>query len=175
MNNDEKWMSLAIKQAVKAGTEEEVPVGAVLVKDGKLIAQAHNQPISKNDATIMKTCGVGALTPLGKNAQPLKNTKQPLFSNKTIKTQCGNCCFASSLMVAAAFSNMMPGTSPRGCRARSGETGLGTRDPTATSKSPMPLTSFPAPLAPVLAWPCNRLAVWDMQLLWEISYNCYVR
>ena len=51
MNNDEKWMALAIKQAVKAGTEEEVPVGAILVKDGKLIAQAHNQPISKNDAT----------------------------------------------------------------------------------------------------------------------------
>ena len=51
MNNDEKWMALAIKQAVKAGTEEEVPVGAILVKDGKLIAQAHNQPISTNDAT----------------------------------------------------------------------------------------------------------------------------
>ena len=51
MNNDEKWMALAIKQAVKADTEGEVPVGAVLVKDGQLIAQAHNQPISTNDAT----------------------------------------------------------------------------------------------------------------------------
>ena len=51
MNNDEKWMALAIKQAVKADNEEEVPVGAVLIKDGQLIAQAHNQPISTNDAT----------------------------------------------------------------------------------------------------------------------------
>ena len=51
MNNDEKWMALAIKQAVKADTEGEVPVGAVLIKDGQLIAQAHNQPISTNDAT----------------------------------------------------------------------------------------------------------------------------
>jgi len=51
MNNDEKWMTLAIKQAVKANTEGEVPVGAVLVKNGVLIAQAHNQPISTNDAT----------------------------------------------------------------------------------------------------------------------------
>ena len=51
MNNDEKWMTLAIKQAVKADTEGEVPVGAVIVKDGQLIAQAHNQPISTNDAT----------------------------------------------------------------------------------------------------------------------------
>ena len=51
MSNDEKWMTLAIKQAVKADTEGEVPVGAVIDKDGKLIAEAHNQPISTNDAT----------------------------------------------------------------------------------------------------------------------------
>ncbi len=51
MNNDEKWMALAIKQAVKADTEGEVPIGGVIVKDGQLIAQAHNQPISTNDAT----------------------------------------------------------------------------------------------------------------------------
>ena len=51
MNSDEKWMSLAIKQAIKANNEGEVPVGAVLVKDGQLIAHAHNQPISTNDAT----------------------------------------------------------------------------------------------------------------------------
>ena len=51
MNNDEKWMGLAIKQAVKAENKGEVPVGAVLIKDGKLIAQAYNQPISTNNAT----------------------------------------------------------------------------------------------------------------------------
>ena len=51
MNNDEKWMALAIKQSVKAETEGEVPIGAVLIKDEQLIAQAHNQPISTNDAT----------------------------------------------------------------------------------------------------------------------------
>ena len=51
MNDDEKWMTLAIKQAVKADKEGEVPVGAVIVKDGQLFAQAHNQPISTNDAT----------------------------------------------------------------------------------------------------------------------------
>jgi tRNA(adenine34) deaminase len=51
MNEDEKWMSLAIMQAIKAENEGEVPIGAVLVKDGLLIAKAHNQPISKNDPT----------------------------------------------------------------------------------------------------------------------------
>jgi len=51
MNEDEKWMSLALKQARKAEEEGEVPVGAILVKDGLLIAKAHNQPISTNDPT----------------------------------------------------------------------------------------------------------------------------
>ena len=51
MSDDEKWMSLALKQAIKAEEEGEVPVGAILVKDDLLIAKAHNQPISKNDAT----------------------------------------------------------------------------------------------------------------------------
>ena len=51
MNEDEKWMSLALEQAVKAEEEGEVPVGAILVKDGLVIARAHNQPISTNDAT----------------------------------------------------------------------------------------------------------------------------
>ena len=51
MTEDEKWMNLAIEQAIKAQDEDEVPVGAVLVKDGLLIAKAHNQPISTNDAT----------------------------------------------------------------------------------------------------------------------------
>jgi len=51
MNEDEKWMSLALEQAVKADEEGEVPVGAILVKDGLVVARAHNQPISTNDAT----------------------------------------------------------------------------------------------------------------------------
>ena len=51
MNEDKKWMQIAIQEAIQAEKEGEVPVGAVLVKDGLLIAKAHNQPISKNDAT----------------------------------------------------------------------------------------------------------------------------
>ncbi len=51
MSDDEKWMSLALKQALKAEEEGEVPVGAILVKYGLVIAESYNQPISTNDAT----------------------------------------------------------------------------------------------------------------------------
>ena len=47
----EKFMKEAIKEAKKALALEEVPVGAVIVKDGKIIARAHNTKEIKRDAT----------------------------------------------------------------------------------------------------------------------------
>ena len=49
MNKDEKWMQIALNEANLAMNENEIPVGAILVKNGKLIAQSHNQPIRTND------------------------------------------------------------------------------------------------------------------------------
>ena len=51
MNEDEIWMQIAIQEAIKAEKENEVPVGAILVKDDLVVARAHNQPISTNDPT----------------------------------------------------------------------------------------------------------------------------
>ena len=51
MTKDEEWMRIAIQEARLAMIENEIPVGAVLVKNDKLLAQAHNQPINKNDPT----------------------------------------------------------------------------------------------------------------------------
>ena len=50
MTADEKFMLLALKEAEKAAAEDEVPIGAVIVKDGKVIARAHNQKEKKNCA-----------------------------------------------------------------------------------------------------------------------------
>ena len=49
--NKEKYMKEALKQAKQAYNKLEIPVGAVIVKDGKIIAKAHNQKESKNDTT----------------------------------------------------------------------------------------------------------------------------
>ena len=38
----EYYMKQALKEAEKARAKDEVPVGAVIVKDGKIIARAHN-------------------------------------------------------------------------------------------------------------------------------------
>ena len=49
MKYEKDWMLIAIKEAQKALEEEEVPVGAVIVKDGKIIARAHNLKEIKKD------------------------------------------------------------------------------------------------------------------------------
>ena len=41
----------ALREAKKAYLKDEVPVGAVIVKDGKIIARAHNKKEEKNQAT----------------------------------------------------------------------------------------------------------------------------
>lgn len=48
---EEKFMKEAIKEALKAYDKLEVPVGAVIVKDGKIIARAHNAKEEKMDTT----------------------------------------------------------------------------------------------------------------------------
>ena len=47
----EKFMKEALKEAKKAYDKLEVPVGAVIVKDGKIISRAHNLKETKCDTT----------------------------------------------------------------------------------------------------------------------------
>ena len=48
---EEKFMKEALKEAKKAYNKLEIPVGAIIVKDGKIIAKAHNQKETKLDTT----------------------------------------------------------------------------------------------------------------------------
>ena len=48
---DEAFMRAALEQAQRAWDQGEVPVGAVVVKDGVVIARGYNQPIGKHDPT----------------------------------------------------------------------------------------------------------------------------
>ena len=50
-NGDAKYMKIALKEAQKAYEKDEVPVGAIIVKNEKIIARAHNQKEEKTDTT----------------------------------------------------------------------------------------------------------------------------
>ena len=49
--SDEYFMREALRQAQKAYAADEVPVGAVVVREGKILARAHNQVELLKDAT----------------------------------------------------------------------------------------------------------------------------
>ena len=49
--DDTLFMQLALEAAHHAASAGEVPVGAVVVQDGKLIGRGFNQPILRNDPT----------------------------------------------------------------------------------------------------------------------------
>lgn len=51
MNEDEKFMHVALAEAQKAYEKDEVPIGAVIVSNNKIIARAHNQVELLNDST----------------------------------------------------------------------------------------------------------------------------
>ena len=77
------WMELALQQARLAALGGEVPIGAAIVMDGKAIAQAHNAPVSLNDAcahaeiqAIRQACQTAANYRLGAQAT-LYVTLQP--------------------------------------------------------------------------------------------------
>ena len=50
MDNKEFFMREALKEAKKAYKKEEIPVGAVIVKDGEIISRAHNLKELKNSS-----------------------------------------------------------------------------------------------------------------------------
>ena len=49
--NDEYYMLLALKEAMKAQAIDEVPIGAIIVKNDKVISRGHNQREKRNDPT----------------------------------------------------------------------------------------------------------------------------
>ncbi len=51
MNIDEQFMKVALNEAKVAGAKGEVPIGAVIVCGGQVIARAHNLTETLNDVT----------------------------------------------------------------------------------------------------------------------------
>ena len=86
MISDEKWMKIAIDEAHLAMDENEIPVGAVIVKENKLIAQAHNRPIINSDPTAHAEIEV-----LRKAGKKLMNYRLPKTTLYVTLEPCAMC------------------------------------------------------------------------------------
>jgi tRNA(adenine34) deaminase len=103
---DDEFMSEALALAREAGQAGEVPVGAVLVVNGAVIARARNRPIAANDATahaeILALRGAG---------QVLGNYRLP---ETTLYVTLEPCPMCAGAMVHARVKRLVFGaTDPR--------------------------------------------------------------
>jgi tRNA(adenine34) deaminase len=51
MMNDELWMEEALREAQRGAALGEVPVGAIVVRDGQIVGRGSNRPITDSDPT----------------------------------------------------------------------------------------------------------------------------
>lgn len=86
---DQRFMQLALEQAQHAWRLGEVPVGAVVVKDGVVIATGFNQPIGRHDPTAH-----AEIVALRAAAEKLGNYRLPGCELYVTLEPCVMCCGA---------------------------------------------------------------------------------
>lgn len=99
--NDEGFMQLALAQAELALSAGEVPVGAVLVRNGNVIAKAHNAPISQHDPSAH-----AELLVLRQAAQALTNYR---LDDCTLYVTLEPCAMCAGAILNARLSKVVWG------------------------------------------------------------------
>ncbi len=101
--NHEHWMQYALQLAQKAADEDEVPVGAIIVKDNQLIAEGWNQPIQNHDPSAHAE--IMAIRNAGKN---LENYR---LINTTMYVTLEPCSMCVGAMIHARVGTLVFGAS----------------------------------------------------------------
>ena len=99
---DERFMDLALAEAKKAEASDEVPVGAVIVADGIVIARSFNRPVSLNDPTAHAE--IGALR------DACREQGNYRLSNATMYSTVEPCIMCAGAMIHARLARLVFGT-----------------------------------------------------------------
>ena len=100
-HTDEYWMQQALELAHKAEQQDEVPVGAVIVKDNQIIATGWNQPIQNSDPSAH-----AELTAMRKAGQALNNYR---LIDTTLYVTLEPCSMCVGAMVHARVNRLVFG------------------------------------------------------------------
>jgi tRNA(adenine34) deaminase len=104
---DEEWMRVALEEARAAAAEGEVPIGAVLVNGGELLARGHNRTIGDCDPTAHAEMLV-----LREGARLLKNYR---LAGVTLYVTVEPCAMCAGAMVQARVARLVYGCAePKG-------------------------------------------------------------
>jgi tRNA(adenine34) deaminase len=103
MKIDEIYMHEALKEAKKAFEEDEVPVGAVIVHERKIIARAHNQIRRLHDPTAH-----AEMLAITQAADYIRNER---LINTSLYVTIEPCTMCTGAMVLARISRLIYGAS----------------------------------------------------------------
>jgi len=107
MQNDELFIRQALEEAEKAYAAGEVPVGAVLVLNGDIVAAAHNRPIGLNDPTAH-----AEILAIRSAGEKIKNYR---LTGTTLYVTLEPCIMCAAAIVQARISRVVFGAEdPRG-------------------------------------------------------------
>jgi tRNA(adenine34) deaminase len=95
-------MRAAIQEAQKAALKDEVPVGAVLVKDGKVVSRGHNQTEKRQNALTH-----AEMSALAKASKKLKSWR---LNNCDLYVTLEPCTMCSGAIVLSRVRSLVYGT-----------------------------------------------------------------
>ncbi len=101
LSDDVEWMEEALQQARRASEKGEVPVGAVLVRGGEVLARAHNLVVTRHDPTAH-----AELLALHEGAQRLENER---LIGATLYTTLEPCAMCAGAMILARIDRVVFG------------------------------------------------------------------
>jgi len=96
------FMQMAIEQAAMAEAIDEVPVGAVVVLDNKVIGRGHNQPITGCDPSLH-----AEMVAVREAAKTVQNYR---LVNATLYVTLEPCAMCAGLLVHSRISKLVYGT-----------------------------------------------------------------
>ena len=107
MTLDEKYMRIALKEAQKAAILDEVPVGAIVVLDNKIIARGHNLRERSNDPTSH-----AEINAIRKASKKLNSWR---LENATIYVTVEPCSMCAGALLQCRIGRIVYGTTdPKG-------------------------------------------------------------
>ena len=104
---DHKFMTLALSEAERASEKGEVPIGAVIVVEGRVVARGHNLRELNNDPTAH-----AEMIAIGKAAKKLKSWR---LANSTLYVTVEPCVMCIGAIILARIPRLVFGCSdPKG-------------------------------------------------------------
>ena len=98
---DAAWMQLALEQATLAAQAGEVPVGALVIKDGEIIGRGHNRNLLNDDPTAH-----AEIVALREAAARMKNHR---LTGCTMVTTIEPCSMCAGALIHARIARLIYG------------------------------------------------------------------